>query len=171
MFNNNNKLVENNKEKEKDKKNDKKGFNKRAKWENQSDELRAIIQQKRAEQAEDKDFHKKKELKIEIEEDKRHTSNNIVLTQTNSKEGYTRDGIYYQCNLCSKKFTKINYESHLHECKQKHKEKKNITFMNKPNIGLINNSGSPSNRKPTLPAVTYGGSSKKPNFNLKFGKH
>ena len=43
--------------------------------------------------------------------------------------------------------------------------------MNKPNIGLINNSGSPSNRKPTLPAVTYGGSSKKPNFNLKFGKH
>ena len=171
VFNNNNKLVENNKEKEKDKKNDKKGFNKRAKWENQSDELRAIIQQKRAEQAEDKDFHRKKELKIEIEEDKRHTSNNIVLTQTNSKEGYTRDGIYYQCNLCSKKFTKINYESHLHECKQKHKEKKNITFMNKPNIGLINNSGSPSNRKPTLPAVTYGGSSKKPNFNLKFGKH
>ena len=39
-------------------KNDKKGFNKRAKWENQSDELRAIIQQKRAEQAEDN--HKKK---------------------------------------------------------------------------------------------------------------
>ena len=169
VFNNNNKLVENNKEKEKDKKNDKKGFNKRAKWENQSDELRAIIQQKRAEKADDK--HLKKELKIEIEEDKRHTSNNIVLTQTNSKEGFTRDGIYYQCNLCSKKFTKINYESHLHECKQKHKEKKNITFMNKPNIGLINNSGSPSNRKPTLPAVTYGGSSKKPNFNLKFGKH
>ena len=56
----NNKNIENNKEKEKEKekKNDKKGFNKRAKWENQSDELRAIIQQKRAEQAEDN--HKKK---------------------------------------------------------------------------------------------------------------
>ena len=62
----NNKNVENNKEKEKekdkDKKNDKKGFNKRAKWENQSDELRAIIQQKREEKAEDN--HIKKELKI-----------------------------------------------------------------------------------------------------------
>jgi len=34
---------------EKDKKNPKKGFNKKAKWENQSDELRAIIQSKRAE--------------------------------------------------------------------------------------------------------------------------
>ena len=65
----NNKNIENNKEKEKEKKNDKKGFNKRAKWENQSDELRAIIQQKRAEQAEDN--HKKKELKIEIEEEEK----------------------------------------------------------------------------------------------------
>ena len=33
---------------EKDKKNEKKGFAKKAKWENQSDELRAIIQSKRA---------------------------------------------------------------------------------------------------------------------------
>ena len=32
-------------------KNDKKGFNKRSKWENQSDELRAIIQSKRAEKS------------------------------------------------------------------------------------------------------------------------
>ena len=39
----------NEKDKEKDKKNDKKGFNKKSKWENQSDELRAIIQSKRAE--------------------------------------------------------------------------------------------------------------------------
>ncbi len=109
------KMVENNKEKEKDKKNEKKGFNKRAKWENQSDELRAIIQQKRAENAQD--IHKKKELKIEIEEDKRHTANKIVITQSNQKEGFIRDGIYYQCNLCNKKFTKINYESHLHDCK------------------------------------------------------
>ena len=170
---NNSKNLENNKEKEKDKdkekKNEKKGFNKRAKWENQSDELRAIIQQKRAEQAED--HHKKKELKIEIEEDKRHTANKIVITQTNQKEGFTRDGIYYQCNLCCKKFTKMNYESHLHDCKLKHKEKKNNTFLNKPNIGLMNNPSSPSARQPTMPAVTYGGYSKKPNFNLKFGKH
>ena len=167
--NNNNIMVENNKEKEKDKKNEKKGFNKRAKWENQSDELRAIIQQKRTENAQD--IHKKKELKIEIEEDKRHTANKIVITQSNQKEGFIRDGIYYQCNLCSKKFTKINYESHLHDCKLKHKEKKNTTFNNKPNLGLMNNPGSPSTRQPTMPAVTYGGYSKKPNFNLKFGKH
>ena len=169
---NNNKNMENNKEKDKDKKNDKKSvFNKKAKWENQSDELRAIIQQKREEKAEDN--HIKKELKIEIEEDKRHSSNKIVITQTNEKEGYTRDGIYYQCNLCNKKFTKMNYESHLHDCKQKHKEKKNLTFNNRPNISLMNNNNpsSPTTRQPTLPAVTYGGYSKKPNLNLKFGKY
>ena len=173
VFNNNNKNMENNKEKDKDKKNDKKSvFNKKAKWENQSDELRAIIQQKREEKAEEN--HIKKELKIEIEEDKRHSSNKIVITQTNEKEGYTRDGIYYQCNLCNKKFTKMNYESHLHDCKQKHKEKKNLTFNNRPNISLMNNNNNPSSpttRQPTLPAVTYGGYSKKPNLNLKFGKY
>ena len=173
VFNNNNKNMENNKGKDKDKKNDKKSvFNKKAKWENQSDELRAIIQQKREEKAEDN--HIKKELKIEIEEDKRHSSNKIVITQTNEKEGYTRDGIYYQCNLCNKKFTKMNYESHLHDCKQKHKEKKNLTFNNRPNISLMNNNNNPSSpttRQPTLPAVTYGGYSKKPNLNLKFGKY
>ena len=172
VFNNNNKNMENNKEKDKEKKNDKKSvFNKKAKWENQSDELRAIIQQKREEKAEDN--HIKKELKIEIEEDKRHSSNKIVITQTNEKEGYTRDGIYYQCNLCNKKFTKMNYESHLHDCKQKHKEKKNLTFNNRPNISLMNNNNpsSPTTRQPTLPAVTYGGYSKKPNLNLKFGKY
>ena len=173
VFSNNNKNFENNKEKDKDKKNDKKNvFNKKAKWENQSDELRAIIQQKREEKAEDN--HIKKELKIEIEEDKRHSSNKIVITQTNEKEGYTRDGIYYQCNLCNKKFTKMNYESHLHDCKQKHKEKKNLTFNNRPNISLMNNNNNPSSpttRQPTLPAVTYGGYSKKPNLNLKFGKY
>ena len=43
--------------------------------------------------------------------------------------------------------------------------------MNKPNTGLMNNPSSPTTRKPSLPAVTYGGYSKKPNFNLKFGKH
>ena len=44
VFSNNNKMVENNKEKEKEKKNEKKGFVKRPKWENQSDEL--IIKKK-----------------------------------------------------------------------------------------------------------------------------
>jgi len=94
------------------------------------------------------------------------------VIQNTEKGGFIRDGIYYQCNLCGKKFTKINYESHLNDCKQKHKEKKNITFVSKPNVGMMNNpSSSPSTRQPTMPAVTYGGYSKKPNFNLKFGKH
>ena len=68
----------------------------------------------------------------------------------------------------------MNYENHLNDCKKKHKEKKNITFVNKPNMGIINKTNdpsSPSQRLPTLPAVTYGGYSKKPNFNVKFGKH
>ena len=43
-------------------------MNKKSKWENQSDELRAIIQLKRAENA---DNNKKKDLKIEIEDDKK----------------------------------------------------------------------------------------------------
>ena len=113
-------------------------------------------------------------MKIEIEEDKRYTNNNIAITQSNKKEEFTRDGIYYQCNLCGKKFTKINYENHLNDCKKKHKEKKNITFISKPNLNMmsnINNPSSPSTRQPTMPVVTYGGYSKKPNFNLKFGKH
>jgi Zn finger protein HypA/HybF involved in hydrogenase expression len=46
---NNKSTKEKEKDKDKDKKADKKGFNKKAKWENQSDELRAIIQSKRAE--------------------------------------------------------------------------------------------------------------------------
>jgi len=160
---------ENNKEKEKEKKNnkiEKKGMNKKSKWENQSDELRAIIQSKRAENA---DNNKKKDLKIEIQDDKQHT--NSRLTLGNQKEGYTIDGIYYQCDLCSKKFTKYGYENHLNDCKMKYKEKKNSTYLNKPNLTLKNNPMSPSVRQPTLPAVTYGGYSKKPNFNLKFGKY
>ena len=51
MFHNKNQEEnsKNAKDKEKDKKTNKKGFNKKSKWENQSDELRAIIQSKRAE--------------------------------------------------------------------------------------------------------------------------
>jgi len=109
-------------------------------------------------------------LKIEIEEDTKFNNNNVITMQNKEKEGYIIDGIYYQCLLCSKKFTKMKYESHLNDCKKKHKEKKNTTFISKPNIG-INNPASPSTRQPTLPAVTYGGFSNKPNFNLKFTKH
>ena len=92
------------------------------------------------------------------------------MTQNNEKEDYIIDGIYYQCLLCNKKFKKMSYESHLNDCKQKNKQKKNITFISRPN-NIINNPSSPSTRQPTLPAVTYGGFSNKPNFNLKFGKH
>ena len=151
-------------------KNQKIGFNKKSKWENQSDELRAIIQSKRAEKI--NEDNNKKELKIEIEEDKRY-SNNATLTQPNTKkEGYTKDGNYYQCDLCGKKFTKMNFESHLPECKQKHKEKKCITFVNRGNVNnMSGGTPTPAVRQPTMPAVTYGGFSNKPNFNLKFGKH
>ena len=34
----------------------------------------------------------------------------------------------------------MNYESHLPECKQKHKEKKSCTFVNKSNLNnMMNN--------------------------------
>ena len=53
VFHNKNQQENNKNTKEKDiekeKKIDKKGFNKKSKWENQSEELRAIIQSKRAE--------------------------------------------------------------------------------------------------------------------------
>ena len=66
----------------------------------------------------------------------------------------------------------MNFESHLPECKQKHKEKKSCTFVNKSNLNnMMNNPISSSIRQPTMPAVTYGGFSNKPNFNLKFSKY
>ena len=65
----------------------------------------------------------------------------------------------------------MNYESHLDECKKKHKEKKCCTFVSRGNVNNMVNPGSPTVRQPTMPAVTYGGFSNKPNFNLKFGKH
>ena len=148
------------------------------KWENQSNELRAIIQSKRAEKNNDK----KKEIKIEIEEPKKHinNNNNIITSPNNTNNNralYSKDSKgFYQCELCNKKFTKINFESHLNDCKQKHKDKKNGTF-NRGNLGgplnnNINNNNkmndSPVNRKPIMPAVIYGRN--KPNFSLKFGK-
>ena len=147
------------------------------KWENQSNELRAIIQSKRAE----KNSDKKKDIKIEIEEPKKHINNNNILSSPNNNNNnrplYSRDSKgFLQCELCNKKFTKINFESHLNDCKLKHKDKKNGTF-NRGNFGgsLNNNinsgnkmNGSPVNRKPMMPAVTYGRN--KPNFSVKFGK-
>jgi len=56
VFHNKNQIENNKNIKEKGEKNDKKGFNKKSKWENQSDELRAIIQSKRAEKGKYKFF-------------------------------------------------------------------------------------------------------------------
>lgn len=159
-----------------------KGISSKAKWENQSNELRAIIHSKRAE----KNNEKNKEIKIEIEEPKKHidnsnNNNNIIMgspKNNNSRPLYSRDTKgYFQCELCNKKFTKINYESHLNDCKQKYKDKKNGTFNRGGNIGgSINNNNmknnninnNPVSRKPIMPAVTYGRN--KPNFSVKFGK-
>ena len=156
----------NNKEKEK------KGFGGKSKWENQSNELRAIIQSKRAENNE---INKNKEIKIEVEQPKKHNDNNINVDQQSPLNGsrplYTRDSNgYYQCELCSKKFTKINFESHLMECKQKYKDKKNGIFINKPSFGNNVINTNTAIRQPSMPVVTYGGLSNKP-FSLKFGKH
>ena len=57
VFHNKNQIENNKNIKEKGEKNDKKGFNKKSKWENQSDELRAIIQSKRAEKGKYKFFY------------------------------------------------------------------------------------------------------------------
>ena len=161
-----------------------KGMNSKPKWENQSNELRAIIHSKRAEK--DKNTDKKNEIKIEIEEPKKHADNNNINkglgspSNNSNRPLYSRDSKgFLQCELCNKKFTKINYESHLNDCKQKYKDKKNGTF-NRGNLGgsVMNNNiknnlnnninGSTVSRKPMLPAVTYGRN--KPNFSLKFGK-
>ena len=161
-----------------------KGMNSKPKWENQSNELRAIIQSKRAEK--DKKNDKNKEIKIEIEEPKKHidnvNNNNLgsPINNNNNRPLYSRDNKgFLQCELCNKKFTKMNYESHLNDCKQKYKDKKNGTFRNvggslmnnnmKNNIKNNNNmNNNQMSRKPMMPAVTYGRN--KPNFSLKFGK-
>jgi ribosomal protein L37AE/L43A len=147
-----------------------KGFGNKSKWENQSNELRAIIQSKRAEK------NNNKEIKIEIEEPKKHIDNvaKNASPSKNSRPMYSRDSNgFILCELCNKKFTQIKYESHLNDCKQKYKDKKNGTF-HRGNItasGINNNTNTnnPSVRKPTMPAVTYG--SNKPKFTVKFGKH
>ena len=43
----------------------------------------------------------------------------------NTRYFFSRDSNgFLQCELCHKKFTKINFESHLNDCKQKYKDKK-----------------------------------------------
>ena len=154
-----------------------KGNSNKSKWENQSNELRAIIQSKRAEKDKNKN-----EIKIEVEEPKKHidniNNNKKLGSPTNNNNDkrvlYSRDiKGFLQCELCNKKFTKINFENHLNDCKLKYNNKKNGTFFNRGNIGNtgnnnINNNNNQMSRKPMLPAVTYGRS--KPNFSVKFGK-
>ena len=149
-----------------------KGFGK--KWENQSNELRAIIQSKRAEK--EKNNNNNNEIKIEIEEPKKHVENNVVRNASppsnNNRPLYSRDSNgFFQCELCNKKFTQIKFESHLMECKQKYKNKKGGTF-HRGNFGgsMVNNNtnNNPVSRKPIMPAVTYGNN--KPKFSVKFGK-
>ena len=143
-----------------------KGIASKSKWENQSNELRAIIQSKRAE----KEKNSNKEIKIEIEEPKKHIDNNKIGNSSpvnnNSRPLYSRDSKgFIQCELCNKKFTQIKYESHLNDCKQKYKDKKNGTFRNvggslmnnnmKNNIKNNNNmNNNQMSRKPMMPAVT-----------------
>ena len=167
--------------------NDKKVGANKSKWENQSNELRALIHNKRAEKEKN---NNNKDIKIEIEEPKKHLdyNNDGNSSPLNSNlQYYKKDGkVFIQCDLCNKKFTKINYESHLNDCQKKYKEKKNgIDKTN--NYNLNYNRGNPINinnnfnkninsfnnnnqmeRKPIMPAVSYG--SNKPKFTLKFKK-
>ena len=164
--------------------NDKKIGGNKSKWENQSNELRALIHNKRAEK--DKNNN---DIQIQIEEPKKHTDNmdGSGSPLNSNLQYYKKDGkVFIQCDLCNKKFTKINYESHLNDCKKKYKEKKNgmdknnINNYNKNNPINVNinnnfnrningfNNKNQMERKPIMPAVTYG--SNKPKFTVKFKK-
>jgi hypothetical protein len=98
-----------------------KGFHNCSKWENQSNELRAIIQSKRSE----KDTNKN-EIKIAIEEPKKHVDNkvfgNVSPVNKNTRPLYSRDNKGFK--LYNKKLTQIRYGNHLNDCKQKYKDKK-----------------------------------------------
>ena len=172
--------------------NEKKPGTNKSKWENQSNELRALIHNKRAE----KDKNNNKDIKIEIEEPKKHIDNNYDGSSSplnSNLQYYKKDGkVFIQCDLCNKNFTKINYENHLNDCKKKYKEKKNgidksnninINNMNynrnnpvsinmnnnfNKNINSFKNNNNQMERKPIMPAVTYG--SNKPKFTVKFKK-
>ena len=63
-----------------------------------------------------------------MEEPKKHIDNinndNSSLLNRNLQY-YKKDGtVFIQCDLCNKKFTKINYESHLNDCKKYIKKRK-----------------------------------------------
>jgi len=160
---------------EKMEKNLEKEKNTKSKWENKSNELRAMIQNKRAEKGKN---NINKEIKIEIEEPKKHIDNirnGNSSPINNNRLNYNMDAKgFIQCDLCNKKFTKMNYENHLADCKQKYKDKnvkgikvnKGSPFHNN-NINNFN-INAPLERKPIMPVVTYG--INKPKFNLKFGK-
>ena len=173
--------------------NEKKPGANKSKWENQSNELRALIHNKRAEKEKN---NNNKDIKIEIEEPKKHIDNNFDGSGSplnSNLQYYKKDGkVFIQCDLCNKNFTKINYENHLNDCKKKYKEKKNgIDKSNNMNIGNMNykrnnpvninmnnnfnkninsfnNNNNQMERKPIMPAVTYG--SNKPKFTVKFKK-
>ena len=194
VFQNKKEQENKNEKKEKNEKiilNDKKAGANKSKWENQSNELRALIHNKRAEKEKN---NNNKDIKIEIEEPKKHIDNNFdgnTSPLNNNLQIYKKDGkVFIQCDLCNKKFTKINYESHLNDCKKKYKEKKNgidksstnynpnfnrgnpinININNNfsNNINSFNNNNNQLARKPIMPAVTYG--SNKPKFSVKFKK-
>ncbi len=92
----------------------------------------------------------------------------------------SREEVYVQCSMCNKKFTKLNYDFHLNDCRQKQKEKQmkmNNGINNRNSLSINTSIGiqkplftsimTTQNRRPLMPMVTYGG---RPNFNLKFGK-
>jgi hypothetical protein len=93
----------------------------------------------------------------------------MLLNNKDPRQSYARENQYILCNLCNKKFTKINYESHLPECKQKNDKNNNRLNQNNkplPKYGAYTGGV----RQPTMPAVMYGGgyASNRPNFNVKF---
>jgi hypothetical protein len=122
-----------------------------------------------------------------VEKPDNSNSNTITHTATN-RASTNRDDMYIECDMCGKKFTKLNYDYHLQDCilKQKEKQNKNNTsnnnsanhhtLLNKHNFTIKTGySNKPSfatglkssqNRVPTMPAVVYGG---RPNFGIKFG--
>lgn len=136
---------------------------KKAKWENQSSELRAIIHNKRMEKEASKDLPVESSMVIKTEE------NYVSRPGLSQRATASREEVYIHCDLCNKNFTKISYDNHINDCRQKQKDKKlqiKPGFM--PRQPLIT-SGifTPQNRQPMMPPVMYGG---RPNFNMKFGK-
>ena len=83
----------------------------------------------------------------------------------NVKQSYIRGEPpqYISCNLCNKKFTRINYDSHLPECERKYKDKQ-VNKNSKPTFSM----GPINTRQPTMHAVQYGSFANRPNMKFKF---